>query len=302
MKNRRTVITMIIISFFFMRANVTFASDNINAPLDKYTYDFFSSRITPRDSLGLQEDIRNQILLVSRKIISEDKELAKIFSEKINNRQFSIVNGEIIIDDDALMESEQLQGYRQLWEIIRLLDFNENISLISEFNIRCDGFGKIVGYVSQDPSEPGHWIMTVDPMDLLESDGSKIYEFYITLIHELAHIDSLNASQMIENGSVTGTYITDEGQLKTESYLNSFYEKFWMGEFTDDSGTNYNRNDFVNRYASTNVTEDYAETFAYWVCTNHDNYKDTAIEEKFNFFSAYEEFNKYRTRIQELIS
>ena len=119
-------------------------------------------------------------------------------------------------------------------------------------------------------------------------------EMIFTLIHEFAHILTLNNAQLdgtISEDSCQQRFVT-EGCLNADSYLNVFYGKFWKDKFNaevEDSYENYEKNPsaFVTEYAATNPEEDIAETFATFVFNKKKETQSTIAEEKIAFFYVY---------------
>lgn len=78
------------------------------------------------------------------------------------------------------------------------------------------------------------------------------------------------------------------------SYIFEFYMSFWDGYGEDvfapaARGSIYDRNksDFVNDYAGTSPSEDFAETFAAWVMPELEAFEITdEVRAKFNFFNS----------------
>ena len=304
---KRSSFIIVFISILLTISTPYYANNDFDNPenyLDQHYINIAPNSIKcKRDKEGLALNIQNQTLIFQTEQVLEEKEqLAKIFSDSIIDIEFDIENEELIISSLDLKENEQYQGYLELWEIIKSLDYNNTISRISSIEFKTDGYGNKVGGVRLDNIDSESWIIFLDPIDLIDSDGNKYYEFYISIIHELTHINTLNVDQMQISQDQNNTYFVLEGYLKEDSYLNQYYQEFWNTKFTDNSDSNYNNNDFINRYSSTCVSEDFAETFAYWICVDHSNFQGTNIEYKFQFFEKYPEFNSYREKVLKIIS
>lgn len=129
-------------------------------------------------------------------------------------------------------------------------------------------------------------------------------EMLFTLIHEYAHILSLNASQ--DSGYVSEayceSYYSDGLCFAEEAYLNVYYQEFWA-PYPDDHGYDAearyaeNSRNFLNEYSATDPVEDFAESFAYYITEN----SPTEILDKYDFFADYSEFENLKLKIQSNI-
>lgn len=140
----------------------------------------------------------------------------------------------------------------------------------------------------------------------LKEDGEK--EMVFTLVHEFAHILTLNKTQI--NGEIfekekCNNYYIDEGCLYKDAYLNEFYQKFWKDRFNakvENSLENYNKKPtaFVTEYAATNPSEDIAESFVAFVfAKNNKNKQGIIANQKIFFFYKYPEIVKIRDTIHK---
>ncbi len=152
----------------------------------------------------------------------------------------------------------------------------------------------------------GKWDMFVN-VKSMDEDGEK--EMVFTLIHEYAHILTLNSSQVVEETSETAcqNYFVQEGCTNKNAYLNLFYFKFWDGKGfelePEDSLDNYDKapKSFVTQYAATNPGEDIAESFASFIFKKEKSV-GTIADQKVTFFYAYVEFLEARNVIREALS
>ena len=92
--------------------------------------------------------------------------------------------------------------------------------------------------------------------------------------HEVGHVISLNESQRADDDQEAG--YSDQGDRFTMSaYLSRFYVRFWKNHYprgssrddVDRAGARYDEDpqSFVTDYAATDPSEDFAESFAYFV-------------------------------------
>ncbi|MEG1027744.1 MAG: hypothetical protein RSE07_03555, partial [Oscillospiraceae bacterium] len=165
------------------------------------------------------------------------------------------------------------------------------------------------------------WAMHVDVMDNTDENNKVDAWFYPLICHEFAHIISLDDEQLTSDYSQQNLKV-DYGMLKKEAYLNLFYEKFWGEEYfkewededrkrrlyDKDQDPNkpiqnnefYNKHetDFVSKYAATNVSEDFADTFRWFVFLDEIPTDDTIAVKKINFMYEFPEFLEMRDKMR----
>lgn len=143
-------------------------------------------------------------------------------------------------------------------------------------------------------------------------------EFVPTVIHEYAHILSLQDSQTVSVNEASdisqscATLLLAEGCLSNDSYLNGFYKSFWSAlpeeESTREKSLNeaasyfeMNQNDFVSEYATTNTIEDFAESYRSFVLDDRST-KETVASMKINFLYNFADLAQYRLSIRQTIA
>ena len=136
-------------------------------------------------------------------------------------------------------------------------------------------------------------------INVLNQDGEK--EMIFTLIHEYAHILTLNNSQ-VSSKNTNCDYEIQEGCVNKKAYLYNFYNKFWKNKIKEDlkeASEKYNKNPkaFVSEYAATNPEEDIAESFASFVFKKKP-LGNTIAEQKIMYFLSYSELIKMREAIR----
>ncbi|HHH12455.1 MAG TPA: hypothetical protein ENJ77_01110, partial [Candidatus Moranbacteria bacterium] len=119
----------------------------------------------------------------------------------------------------------------------------------------------------------GKWDVYVNLRSLAE--GKK--EMIFTLIHEFAHILTLNEKQIDEEASPSSceTFWIEEGCARAGGYLAGFYDRFWREEgedfspepSPDETLARYEERpeSYVTEYAAANPVEDLAESFAAFI-------------------------------------
>lgn len=162
-------------------------------------------------------------------------------------------------------------------------------------------------FVAPNINNTSKWDVFVN-LESLEDDGEK--EMVFTLVHEFAHILTLNKTQVdgeIFEEKKCANYYIDEGCLHEDAYLNQFYQKFWKGKFNpkaEDSLENYDKQPtaFVTEYAATNPSEDIAESFATFVFKKDaPTAQKTPADQKISFFYQYPELTKMREIIRQVL-
>jgi hypothetical protein len=158
-------------------------------------------------------------------------------------------------------------------------------------------------FVDRNPS--GKWDVYVN-IDVF-NDGEK--DLVFTLVHEFAHILTLNSSQVdgnIKTKELCSTYLLNEGYegcTRPNSYFTKFHKLFWKNKYSSTVKLYQNHpKDFVSDYAATNPSEDIAESFAVFVFKKKVQKPLTIAEEKINFFYSYEELVTMRENIRKAIT
>ncbi|MCK3655276.1 hypothetical protein A4G19_05750 [Pasteurellaceae bacterium Macca] len=131
---------------------------------------------------------------------------------------------------------------------------------------------------------------------------------YSTLIHEFAHLFSLNLSQYKPSGYCEAIKPTFNCYLEN-SYMNRFFQQFWKNvpeQWIENSGKSpkdinkfyqLNKSKFVSNYAASDPYEDFAESFMTFV-QNYTIYDpETVAERKQQFFQQYPELVLLRVQI-----
>jgi hypothetical protein len=223
--------------------------------------------------------------------------------------------------DEQKNAALQYEAWRTFTELIP----QEGRRMVAQFNVFTDGVDNTLAAVDFSGNDPTLWKLEVDITDLKDRDM-----FLFTLIHEYAHLLTLNDSQVEpdeeiakdpyntvlqnEKAFLCPNYFTGTGCSNPDSYIQSFYSRFWTGiedewEKADaiqyQAGANvkyYNalydfyrshHDQFVSDYSVTHPTEDIAEAFTHFVFSPkpHGN---SIREEKIRFFYEYPELVRLR--------
>lgn len=191
---------------------------------------------------------------------------------------------------------------------------------------RDDGVSTLglVWRVEEEKKEPA-WALAVNVNNAKFDDRSWVRDMNTTLLHEYAHVLTLNETQLKYKLRSAGSKIVDKkfcvGQFRSDygcptknSYLKAFTDRFWTkDEITAyekrrestkkrmDALTKYykaNSDSFVTFYAATAPEEDIAETFVDFVITSKPVNPTTKKAQKIAFFYEYPELVKMRTDLR----
>jgi hypothetical protein len=245
------------------------------------------------------------------------------------------VSGDEIVDPsletvpaDFLDEQNDVAAQESTWQFFASLVPLEDRSMVGEYVIFSDGPRNRLAAVEQSRDDPAQWAVEVDIADVEDQ-----YELAFTLAHEFGHLVTLGAAQVPpdrelfdhpnsrrlydEKDAACSTYFTGEGCSLPDSYINTFFERYWSGiydewrpidelsdqedqdEYYDQLYAFYRAHEdqFLDDYAATNAAEDMAETFAYFVFAPVPT-GETIADEKVRFFNEYPELAALRERIR----
>ncbi len=245
------------------------------------------------------------------------------------------VEGDVITDPvfesvPAGLKDEQndLSLQNHSWDVFTELIPPGNRQMVAQFNIFTDGVDNTLAAVDVIQEDISSWKLEVDIADLENKDA-----FIFTLIHEYAHLLTLDSSQVTpdqdlandpyslvlqtEKAVLCPNYFTGMGCSHPDSYIHAFHNRFWTGindewedvdaiQYQPDANVNYynalyvfyrtHRDQFVGDYAVTHPTEDIAESFTYFVFSPKPMGKSIR-EQKIRFFYEYPELVRIRSEI-----
>ncbi len=215
------------------------------------------------------------------------------------------------VNDDGTLEfaeGEEDDGHYLLWDTVTLLlPADYIVSYVFEFAVfeSEDTFA----YVSETQEDVWQFAMNVEASP----------ETILTIVHEFGHIVALNNEQyetypttiadslgeiesdeayndgLAADMEACSTIAFDDGCPLEGSYILDFTETFWaddaalaMSGEVDPVEEFYDANPdgYVNDYAATDPTEDFAETFAYFVALDDESITEaeTLADEKILWF------------------
>jgi hypothetical protein len=164
---------------------------------------------------------------------------------------------------------------------------------VDTFQIFTDPEDDVIAFVDDEDGN-GKWRIGINSAMF---DQSSTKEKYLTIVHELAHIITLNTTQI--NSSVVAQSCPighiDEGCPRSTSYLRKFVKTFWSKSDILESEKETSRlyrqkpENFITEYASTSFVEDAAESFAYFIFGDQVTTGNTIADKKQAFFSQFPE-------------
>ncbi len=240
--------------------------------------------------------------------------------------------GEPVFEEDvpAALKDEQADAalQKEAWRLFADLVPAQRREMISAYRVFTDGEGNTLAAVEQDAEDPARWFLDVDAADI--ADRASLVS---TLIHEYAHLLTLNDSQVTpdaevlknwndpdllqEKAAACPRYFTDTGCSRPNSYMQAFYERFWReaaDEWAQTNAMQYETEDltpyykalyqfyleradqFVDDYAVAHPTEDIAESFMYFILSPKPT-GNSIREQKIKFFYEYPELRELRESI-----
>lgn len=208
------------------------------------------------------------------------------------------------VDDEGELDPAADGLTLKVWRTfqrVATVDFTAEV--MTQYRVGDAPDSDTLAYVYQD-DDPDYWILATN---LATSENET--DLIATLVHEYAHILTLDGVQMNRDAASCETLDLSEGCALDDSYLWQFQAAFWAG-YGDDAPTADNadadlgyefylahEDDFVSDYAATNVVEDIAECFMTWVVEDSPS-GDSMVGAKLAFFEQFPELTAIRERIR----
>jgi len=187
---------------------------------------------------------------------------------------------------DGQLESTATPDYRRIWELAEATLPAEALAHIRQLNIVTDGPARTLAMVHRSTTEHDAWILSIDPAeshDVLER----------TLVHELAHIYTLDEADLTSQRTNCAGRLLEIGCARTGSLLADYADQFWAGL---PEPAPYSESSFVTQYSAESAHEDLAETFMFWVYG--DKPASSAIAAKYRWFDGQATFVTLRAEIR----
>ena len=225
---------------------------------------------------------------------------------------------------DLKDEQDDVSAQQQIWNYFAALIPEQDRSMVSQYVVLTDGPNNLLAAVAQTYTDPSQWVLEVDI-----ADSTDYANLTFTMIHEFGHLLTLNSSQVPPSMAVINNphdknvydqevalcpnYFPGEGCSNSNSYINSFYQRFWSDIYSEwsqidqieDQRDYYEKlsqfyahyeDRFLSQYASINPAEDIAETWAYFVLGPKPT-GDTIADQKVLFFYEHPELVELRAQI-----
>jgi hypothetical protein len=185
---------------------------------------------------------------------------------------------------------QDINAQQAIWRYASSLLPPDQLKWINSFEVfKSSNYSGWVEPAGSYQDNRSHWTLGIE----IEYAQDPVEVTY-TLVHEYGHLLSLNTDQIpasdfsygwTQNSAVCKQLSTPDGCSKPDSYINQFYQYYWMDlldewektvdqpsmKSPDESDAfvqkfyNNHSQRFVDDYAATNINEDFAETFMYFV-------------------------------------
>lgn len=211
------------------------------------------------------------------------------------------------VSSDLLNYQRDESRHQEIWEyVVKLLPANARTRIV-EFEVFY-GDNDLLGYVAPiDESDLSRWrfALAIEAAgDLSTINFQELFTFVV--IHEYAHILTLNERQVDVNGTERscGNFFTGEGCSQSGSYINRLYQLGWADIYAshddEDPYATYDRypDRFVSEYAATNPGEDIAEVFSFFVTQKNRPTGNTIADQKISLMYEFAELVAMRDQIR----
>jgi hypothetical protein len=228
------------------------------------------------------------------------------------------------LSSDLLPYQADSPAQQRIWAYFAKIIPPDQRREIKTFVIGTDGRGGILASISLLSADLSNWQLNVDIVDAVDPT-----DMTYTLLHEFGHLLTLDSSQETPDlqllnhpndqqvyateSSTCPQFLTSEGCSKPDSYINNFYQKFWVKLFdswakinseTDPAtydkqlGEFYfgHQDQFVTPYSATSPEEDMAESWAHFIFDVKPTGKSIG-QQKLLFFYGYPNLVSLRSQI-----
>ena len=236
-------------------------------------------------------------------------------AEHFDLNQNILANYSISGDMISLIEWTDNKKAQEVWEAFSILIPLSARGDFHKYFVLDDDDSDTAALVEQDEQDQNKWNITVNLSDVYV-DEKIDNESYATLIHEFAHVLTLNKTQVrympvTENEDILQRFeencqwnFLQEWCLDEKAYLDDFIDIFWSDkEFLEKvrneevNAYDWNESSFITDYAATNPWEDIAESFTYFVLKTKQT-GSTNADKKLNFFYNYPALETLRKQIR----
>jgi len=186
------------------------------------------------------------------------------------------------VTTNQTLSPEPTADDQKLWELFLKVASKPIVAeRLETFEVFNDGNNDSAASVWESNTS-GKWHMNVNAAFATDKK-----DMIHTMVHEFGHILTLNSSQVYKTSGACPLITVPEGCIRTGTVLGDFYTKYWQeygpeaGGESDDPVAEFSEDTFVTEYAATNMIEDLAETFAFFVlrpAPSGSNVKDQKIK------------------------
>ncbi len=228
------------------------------------------------------------------------------------------------IPNDLISYQQDTTSQQRIWNYFTAMVPANQRTELTALIFSTDGRGGMLASVEESSNQPHYWALNVDPLD-----ATKPINLTYTLAHEFGHLLTLNDTQVTpdplflanpndpqiyqqESGNCS-QYFTTVGCSHSNSYINQFFQAYWVKLFNEWSQVNsekdqtsyyanlahfYNRHptQFISTYAATSPEEDIAESWAHFIL-NPQPPNDSIAHDKMLFFYQFPELVQLRIQM-----
>jgi hypothetical protein len=249
----------------------------------------------------------------------------------LNLVYYDVENGQLgepeflYVPDEFKELQQDINTHQNVWLYASGLLPPDKVKWLTGFEIFSSSY--YAAWVSpggSDQSDRSHWILGMDI-----ADAQNPVDLTYILVHEYGHLVTLNTDQIpvsdyyygwYQNPAFCTQFLSPDGCSQPDSYINLFYQKFWKNIFEEwqnevempkvntpeefyalvDKFYEKYSEQFVRDYAATNIFEDLAESFEYFVLEPKPNDKNI-IAQKIRFFYDFPELVSLRQQMIQSI-
>ena len=219
------------------------------------------------------------------------------------------VHSELQLPDNAPFK---YQKYADQLRALFPTQYRNYIDRFVVFDNHPDDIAAFVAVTSNSRDTTWMYGVSVEEINITPTKGSSME----LMVHEFAHVFSLD---QLLTGVVPATdchrFFDDTGCFVPGSYLDKFVDEFWDEELLDGLvAANQSRNsaralqrfyerygsEFVSDYAAVDPSEDFAESFA-WYVLDEPVQRGTIAADKVDFMNQFPAIRAYKKHIQAQI-
>lgn len=226
-----------------------------------------------------------------------------------------LVNGDMLSAPTFLSAPDDLVSFQQdtatqmdIWKMFTTMIPASRRELVNEYVVFTDGSFELLAAVEK-ADVPGKWALQVDIVDAKDR-----LALSATLLHEFAHLLTLNSTQTESDTFACTTEYVNPGCGRPGSYMELFYQRFWSDIFEEwqiinaitnpddwndrmDKFYGTHQNEFLTAYSATEPAEDIAEAWMFFILSPQPMGETTVAEDKILFFYDFPELVQLRTEI-----